>query len=81
MRSIGIPVSRAQGQRIRTNDGLLGGGSVDRIVFDLTCPLLNDSGALSRSALAESCEMACRQVPRYSSCSDGRFPESSSGGS
>jgi len=31
------------------------------------------------TALAEQCELAIRQVPRYSRRSDGRFPESSSG--
>lgn len=31
--------------------------------------------------MAALCELAFRQVPRYNSRSDGRFPESSSGGS
>lgn len=49
-----------KGRTIRMNDGLLGGDSVDRIVFVLTGTLLTDSGALSRSALTELCELAFR---------------------
>lgn len=63
------------------NDGLLGSGSVDRIVYDLTDALLTDLGALSRSAVAGLCELPFPPVPRCSSRLDGSFPESSSSSS